>query len=283
MFRRNAAVQWSSTGSMQALNLRRRSRYASSSSSSTSSSSLPPRFPFPKHSRPTPHEIFHLPQGASQRDIKARYYDLVRTYHPDSPHCRSLPRNVCHARFQAITAAHDALTGKTRLGRHWSNRSHSSSSGSPPTSDYARQRHRDDDPADQAFDEFMARHRTHWNRASGAHHGFGNAEWASYADSAEAGADDRWKDRVIMAVMIGTLAVAVSPFISLIPYSSYTSSITDSKHLSAAQNLAQARREAREYGLERRREIRKRVRVNQLESEFDSSEGRDASEIETGK
>lgn len=230
MFKRNATGQSSLTGCMQALNLRRRSRYASSSSSSTSSS-LPPRFPFPRHSRPTPHEIFHLPQGASQRDIKARCaymnshfsklnafqiavvllpvimitdYDLVRTYHPDSPHCRSLPRNVCHARFQAITAAHDALTGKTRLGRHWSNRPHSSSSGSPTSSDYARQRHRDDDPADQAFDEFMARHRAHWNRPSGARmHGFGNAEWASYADSAEAGADDRWKDRVIMAVMIG--------------------------------------------------------------------------------
>jgi hypothetical protein len=29
-------------------------------------------FPFPQHSQPTPHEIFHLPIGASGTDIKAR-------------------------------------------------------------------------------------------------------------------------------------------------------------------------------------------------------------------
>ena len=29
-------------------------------------------YPFPTHTRPTPHQIFHLPVGASQPDIKAR-------------------------------------------------------------------------------------------------------------------------------------------------------------------------------------------------------------------
>jgi len=37
--------------------------------------------------------------------------------------------------------------------------------------------------------------------------------------------------------------------------------------MSAAQNLAQARNEAQEYGMERRREIRRRVREYQLEQE----------------
>lgn len=239
-------------------------------STSTSTSSSSQRYPFPKHSRPTPHEIFHLRPGASQRDIKARYYDLVRTYHPDSPHCRPLPRSVCHARFQAITAAYDALTGKPTFGRQSSNRPHSHG---PSSASSSRHWHRDDDPADHAYAEFMARNRARWRRPGDPHmHGFGNAEWAAHANASEAGADDRWKDRVIMAVMIGTFAIAVSPFISLIPYTSYTSSISDAKHLSAAQNLAQARREAREFGLERRREIRKRVRINQLESELDSKE-----------
>lgn len=33
-------------------------------------------YPFPTHARPTPHQIFHLPIGATQKDIKARcrYY-----------------------------------------------------------------------------------------------------------------------------------------------------------------------------------------------------------------
>ncbi|EPS94893.1 hypothetical protein FOMPIDRAFT_1079253, partial [Fomitopsis schrenkii] len=68
-------------------------------------------FPYPKHERPTPHQIFHLPVGASQQDIKARYYDLVRVHHPDSPHGRDIPQKVRHARFQSITRAYDILRG----------------------------------------------------------------------------------------------------------------------------------------------------------------------------
>lgn len=45
--------------------------------------------------------------------------------------------------------------------------------------------------------------------------------------------------------------------------------MTDSKHVNAAQNLAQARRDAREFGQLRRAEIHKRVRVNQLEQEYE--------------
>lgn len=49
------------------------SRFASTisaGSSGTGDNSV--AYPFPKHPRPTPHEIFHLRPGASQRDIKAR-------------------------------------------------------------------------------------------------------------------------------------------------------------------------------------------------------------------
>ncbi|OSX64564.1 hypothetical protein POSPLADRAFT_1087952, partial [Postia placenta MAD-698-R-SB12] len=68
--------------------------------------------PFPTHAHPTPHEIFHLPLGATQQDIKARYYDLVRAHHPDSPLCRDVPAPERHARFQRITAAYDVLRGR---------------------------------------------------------------------------------------------------------------------------------------------------------------------------
>ena len=99
-------------------------------------------------------------------------YELVRIHHPDSPRCRSLPSNVCRSRFQAITAAYDVLTGKVQRPT-FSAPSHSS--------------------ADQ----------WHRQRASYAHrhrsHSF-HAEWAQQADAAEENADDRWKDRVIMAV-----------------------------------------------------------------------------------
>ena len=41
-------------------------------------------------------------------------YQLVRIHHPDAPYARTLPSDVSHARFQAIQAAYDVLTGKMR-------------------------------------------------------------------------------------------------------------------------------------------------------------------------
>ncbi|PSR73143.1 hypothetical protein PHLCEN_2v10999 [Hermanssonia centrifuga] len=40
-------------------------------------------------------------------------YELVRIYHPDSPVSRALPPETAQARFHAISAAYDALRGKT--------------------------------------------------------------------------------------------------------------------------------------------------------------------------
>ncbi|KAI5895852.1 uncharacterized protein SCHCODRAFT_02495038 [Schizophyllum commune H4-8] len=69
-------------------------------------------YPFPTNPRPTPHQIFHLPVTASQKEIKARYYDLVRLHHPDSHNCRHMTPAERHRRFQAITNAYDILRGK---------------------------------------------------------------------------------------------------------------------------------------------------------------------------
>ncbi|KAJ7733777.1 hypothetical protein DFH07DRAFT_133138 [Mycena maculata] len=72
--------------------------------------STKPSFPFPTTPNPTPHQIFHLPRNAPQSDIKARYFDLVRIYHPDKVD-QSIPSGVAHARFQAITTAYNSLRG----------------------------------------------------------------------------------------------------------------------------------------------------------------------------
>ncbi|KZT26766.1 hypothetical protein NEOLEDRAFT_1062507 [Neolentinus lepideus HHB14362 ss-1] len=69
--------------------------------------------PFPSHPNPTAHQIFHLPTSASQEDIKARYYELVRLYHPDSPTSRSVGQDKAQARFHAISAAYKVLQGKS--------------------------------------------------------------------------------------------------------------------------------------------------------------------------
>lgn len=49
---------------------------------SSSSSSKHP-LAFPTHRSPTPFEIFHLPRSATADQIKHRYYQLVKIYHPD--------------------------------------------------------------------------------------------------------------------------------------------------------------------------------------------------------
>ncbi|KAF8754100.1 hypothetical protein RHS01_06403 [Rhizoctonia solani] len=91
-------------------------RYASTSSGPGTTSNQ--HYPFPTHTKsPTPFEIFHLPPSASSSDIKSRYYELVRSHHPDCIACRSLPRTVAHERFQAITHAYEVLTGKRKAGR----------------------------------------------------------------------------------------------------------------------------------------------------------------------
>ncbi|KAF9568245.1 hypothetical protein CPC08DRAFT_732699 [Agrocybe pediades] len=68
-------------------------------------------YPYPTHRNPTPHQLFHLPRDATKSEIKARYYELVRVYHPDRA-SQTVDPEIAHARFRAITNAYDALNGK---------------------------------------------------------------------------------------------------------------------------------------------------------------------------
>ncbi|KZT21033.1 hypothetical protein NEOLEDRAFT_1074278 [Neolentinus lepideus HHB14362 ss-1] len=204
------------------------------------------QFSFPAHPNPTPHQIFHLPAGASQSDIKARYYDLVRVHHPDSPSCRHLDPSERHARFQSIRTAYDILTGKQSPSR----RSYNDWSGYP----YEEQL------------DIMRRHQ--WARTAErerraregfarAHHGYG--AWGN-EQVWTASPDDRWKDRVIITFGVLSLVVGLAPVLFINPHT-----LVEQRHLQASANLAQARRETREFGWERRREVRRRVQEHQQE------------------
>ncbi|KAI9429785.1 hypothetical protein H4582DRAFT_2144442 [Lactarius indigo] len=109
-------------------------------------------YPYPPNSSPTPHQIFHLPLSASQKEVKARYYELVRIYHPDSPVARAYPPEVSEARFHAISASYDVLRG------HRPTLDSESPDAAPPRFDLhalwrAKQRHRKDPigPADDRW------------------------------------------------------------------------------------------------------------------------------------
>ncbi|EIW59934.1 uncharacterized protein TRAVEDRAFT_28849 [Trametes versicolor FP-101664 SS1] len=197
-------------------------RYASTSSAS---------YPFPHHAHPTPHQIFHLPPGATQPQIKARYYELVRVHHPDSPSGRDLSPALRHKRFQSITAAYDILRGK-------------SNGAGTPVDIY------------RAEIERRRRARAAYEASRGYAHTRPRAETWS------ASADERWKDRVILFVGLMALGAGLGP---ALVWPSYTASYQ--AHVSASKNLKEARKEAREFGEERRKQIRRRVQeYNELKA-----------------
>lgn len=79
-----------------------------------------------------------------------------------------------------------------------------------------------------------------------------------------------WALRYVFSCIFGYRRVFIGYFIKcfiigIAPV--FLSHSTDKRHMSAVENLAQARSEAQEYGMERRREIRRRVREYQLEQE----------------
>ncbi|KAH9941290.1 uncharacterized protein BXZ73DRAFT_42063 [Epithele typhae] len=195
-----------------------------------STSSTP--FPFPTAARPTPHQIFHLPLGASQKDIKARYYELVRVHHPDSPSAQLLSPAERRSRFQAISSAYDSLRGKR---------------GSASTHNFAR-----DDV--EMFREELERRKRAWARRQSPGPEFAYPHGPGARNQWTESTDDAWKDRVILIVGILALGAGIGPAFL---WPSYTAGYQ--AHVDAARNLAQARKDAREFGEERRREIRKRV------------------------
>ena len=99
------------------------------------------------------------------------------------------------------------------------------------------------------------------------------------------GADDRWKDQVIIAVglivrlsswvfcMVWSSPGAQSLAIALGPALIFGGP-SDHHHRSAAANLAQARAEAREFGEQRRLEIKRRVKEYEEQAALQDSERR---------
>ncbi|KAH7342027.1 hypothetical protein B0J17DRAFT_284688 [Rhizoctonia solani] len=232
----------------------RLSRVASIRHASTSSGAGPSSqpYPFPAHTKsPTPFEIFHLSPSASPSDIKSRYYELVRSHHPDCMACRSLPRAVAHQRFQAITHAYEVLTGKRKTGR----------GAATPTESVELARRRAAYRAAYASGRPYTGRRNEWG-------GFEYPDSAAYRERYNKG-DATGNQAFFVAVSVMTIVVALlqathlSPLLSSKPPSSV--SAVDRRHEQARLALEEARSKGQEYGDERRQGVRKWVREAGLE------------------
>ena len=90
-------------------------------------SSGPDHIRWPTTPNPSPYEILGLPQTASASEIKARYYQLAKRYHPDS---RGIPGETPHERlhrFRQVVQANELLSTARRRriydsqGHGWDN------------------------------------------------------------------------------------------------------------------------------------------------------------------
>ncbi|CAE6427383.1 unnamed protein product [Rhizoctonia solani] len=220
-------------------------RHASASSGAGTGSNQ--AYPFPSHTKsPTPFEIFHLPPSASSSDIKSRYYELVRSHHPDCIACRSLPRAVAHERFQAITHAYEVLTGKRKAGR--------AAATTAEAAELARRR--------AAYRAAYASGRPYTGRRN-EWGGFEHPDSAAYRERYSKG-DITGNQAFYVAVSVMVIVVALlqathlSPLLSSKPPTSISS--VDRRHEQARLALEEARSRGQTYGDERRQGIRRWVR-----------------------
>lgn len=139
-------------------------------------------------------------------------YDLVRSHHPDSPHCRSLPSDMAHSRFSAIIKAYEILRNPHLHSPHSSrypHPRHPRANHHPHYSYYAY------DP--DVWTAEMNRRRAEWRRNQevwGRYHSYANANGARAGMGAEeevqwerngknAKGFDGMKDPVVMGLGLG--------------------------------------------------------------------------------
>ncbi|CAG8572440.1 2105_t:CDS:10 [Ambispora gerdemannii] len=179
---------------------------------------------------PNPFDIFDLPHTACAADIKKRYYDLVKEYHPDQSRDTSA---VVLERFRKVVAAYEILGNPRkkdlylRYGFGWEEQQNNSSSANF----YNNNNH----------SKF---HNKNWHDKDRYHGAFNNNEPIFMANS-------------YLAAFIITTAL-FGGMIQLLRLESSSMSLraaADRHHLQASKDLKSARREGQVYGKRRKAEI----------------------------
>ncbi|KAF9528982.1 hypothetical protein CPB83DRAFT_893942 [Crepidotus variabilis] len=243
-------------------------------------------YPYPLHLNPTPHQIFHLPFGASKQEIKTRYYELVRTHHPDSAHAVFLSPDIAHERFRSIKAAYDFLCGRT-LSPHPNARPTPSPKNFDPYLHELSQRRR-------AYYASRGAYKMHEDGSEGwAKPGWGDGFAAPKNQQREWNPEGR-RERLLLTFGVITLVAGLFPtlpftlatmFMPVDPTTSQPSPSSllprlvpdlDKTHRAAGSALAQARQDRTDIGAERRDNIRRRVQEMNGQAEATESKVEDS-------
>ncbi|KAL9939787.1 hypothetical protein V8E36_001604, partial [Tilletia maclaganii] len=250
----------------------------------SSNSDAPPRFPFPTHTpHPSPYDIFHLDRTATAADIKSRYYDLVRIFHPDRACLASSSSSSLTAeqqkeriedRFKLIVRAYELLSdrGRRRLydrtGSGWGSRA-GMGGGAGERWSRAGWEHRGDPSssswsADGRWGGGHGHDRYGWQRQHHDHQYFyGFSSRARHQQEESQNNKPRYlpNGAFFSLLLLATWSVACVQYARLSAQSARATQLADKVHLDAAHSLRLAREGARgEEGRRRREAVRRRVR-----------------------
>ncbi|WWC59355.1 uncharacterized protein I303_101907 [Kwoniella dejecticola CBS 10117] len=254
-----------------------------------SSNVLAETYRFPEKGRlggmPDPFEVMALERGATESEVKQRYYKLALLLHPDSSHPSSSPDH-----FAILNKAYTLLSTPSsrsaylKTGYGWSISSQiPSSSGSRPAGDWGM------------HEEIMRRARggtSGWERrryrdsdaGKGAWGGFdGSGGWRAFNDqtmnfdhstSFNGTGEERYMSNPRFLAVLGIVGCAFGwiQYHRLGTATETHRDLLDRQNTDASHALAQARYEAAIHGKTRREQIRRRVRESEIMRELEKIE-----------
>lgn len=268
------------------------SRHFSSSASrtrprtSTPSSSGKPEYSFPQHCNPTPYEIFHFTstRNVIPSEVKSRYYDLVRSLHPDRLSTSSSDKTKVKAQeeFKLVVQAYNLLkdTKKKNLydraGIGWDGSkgdtcTTSPFAGSDPWRNWQDLRYtRRYNPGytGPGHDRFG------WQNQGFYSNQYNAAGTASYGNGWNGGNGKYTSNGILISTLfVVTWVLAGLQYSRLSLQSQKATERADRSHLDAAKSLNQARELARsQEGRERWKAFRRRAREQKVIEQLGSAE-----------
>ncbi|ORY27800.1 hypothetical protein BCR39DRAFT_537331 [Naematelia encephala] len=210
---------------------------------------------------PNPYEILDLPESASEKDIKQQYYRLALILHPDSTHPSS---STDH--FADLNRAYTLLSSPSSR-KLYQQTGHGWSQAGPAT-------------AQDLADAFMKAELMRRARGGAARHQrrYSEAGSGAFFDAEPLQGDG--EPRYMSNPSFLSVTIVFSTVMAWVQYHRWKmeadthKEVLDTAHLNAASNLAHARQEAISVGHQRREQIRRKVREQQVIQELDELQGK---------